>query len=159
MHISIDKTTLDFVKSLEEERLRLTTNYFNFKPIDNKLYNGRYLDVNFIKKDNLCYIKKKGQNLWLYKEGFKPLQKGVFSKYKQPQVCWIEYIKESGFIIYRQVYYGAKFVQYLQYYPNKLKWVNTIDKATLFIYKQVEWNNYLSESKDGRESLFKNNRN
>jgi|AntRauTorckE6833_2_1112554.scaffolds.fasta_scaffold05893_1 hypothetical protein len=156
--MDIDKTPLIFVRDLKKEYFEIpNTVYFPFSPVQKSNKGGKYLEINFRKKDSICYIKHKTKNLWLYyKNGkaiFKPLHcKKTGFYYEQPTVCWIQYLKEPTFMIYKPIGYGKKEVHYLVYNETdktfNIRWSKFINEGTVFSFNKVIWSTYLSETVD-----------
>ncbi len=146
------------VRDIVPEYFSLTpTAYHKFAPIEYGLQKGRYLHIDLRKGDQIGYIKHKTRNLWLYdrygKTEFLPLhiEKHKFY-FAQPTVCWIKYLREPTFVIYKQSRYGVNKSQYLRYTEGngkmKLQWVNNVNNATVFNYNFVDWKEYLAQSVD-----------
>jgi hypothetical protein len=162
MSINIEDTNIDLVRDVHKEYVKLPiSKYLDHAPITYgpKIEDdgGKYLHISLRKKDNLCYIKVKGLDLWLYNIKGKPIFLPLHIKndqftFNQPVVCWIEYLREPTFIIYRSLGYGVGKSEYLIHKKVGkkmiLSWTPILVDATIFFYDKIRWKAHLSESVD-----------
>lgn len=164
--MDVDNLSIEFVKSLEREDDSLPrTVYLNYAPFgpnnpNDQSYPNRpeYVKAEFRKRDTVAYIKHKTKNLWLYERGGRPIFMPLHCKkygfyYELPVLCWIEYLREPTFIVYKPVGYGLDRSKYLVYNEEggkiKLKWVDDLLRATIFNFNPIRRDEYLSQNKYG----------
>lgn len=139
MVINILNTKLQLVKNHKKEFHYIPPNSFiNYSPL---MKNGTniYPKIDFIKKDQMCYIKINDK--WLYKTDDGYTFKKLLSK--QPLVCWIEYLNHPMFIIYIPTKYGSLRTHYLQYSASGVSVTSVMLEATIFNYNPINRSHYM----------------
>lgn len=161
--INIHDTIFDIVRSTNMQYIKLAMGaHFSFAPADIDIEKGNYFPINFLKNEDVGYIKHKHNNTWLYgdlkkKYGvFLPIHKDKYSltnANKQPTVCWLQYLCKGVFIVYRPHGYGLEGIDFLKYYKTKngpiLMWVEDMDDATNFTYKTVSHEDIVHNNRVG----------
>jgi hypothetical protein len=140
MFYNIKDIRIDFVKNYRKEKIMMPINeLYNYSIFDEDYVYGKYLNVEYNRKEQLCYIKLKDYDLWLYKNDNNNTSLEYLHKEKnyfdidQPLVCWIKYDDHPLFIIY--VYFDNQtFPYYLTYndYNITFKWTRDVNNATMF---------------------------
>lgn len=140
MFYNLDNISIDFVKNYRTEQINMPTNeLYNYSIFDQAYLQGKYLQADFNRKDQICYIRIKNSNLWLYKTSSNKTIPLYLHKHKnyfdvdQPLVCWIKYDDYPIFAIY--VYLTDQlFPSYLVYDETNItfNWTYDIGKSTMF---------------------------
>lgn len=156
----IDDLKIEFMTSFKKEYNEIMLNrVYQYQPLLNT--DGVYRRAEFPRKPPLAYIKIKNKELWLHQDAknsnkffFDMIRCDYFTN-RQPFVIWIQYPREGEFIVYRLLGYGLDNVinrvhdkltnmEYLNYKQENdtinIKWVDDVNLATKFYYKQVKWN-------------------
>lgn len=165
--INIIDAEFELFRDYNKEYLRFVTNkYSSVGLFDKSLENGRYPPVIYRHKDNLGYIKIKNKNkskdLWLYDLNGRPAFRELFCSngdfvVHQPVVCWIEYLRDNTFIIFRPLgNLATSERRYLKYIidnannskplENRLKWMKDAEDASVFSFDKIMWQEYHSEN-------------
>lgn len=156
--INIETLPIILIKDIKREYFTIPkTKPLNYAPIiDIDRYH--YPIVSLIKKDPVCYIKHKTQDLWLYQNingdlEFTYLQRNHdgFEAFIQPLFFFINYLEVPTFIMYRPVRFNSNYFMYLVCDINidnkiNLYWTDKIQYATRFTYDIIKWKEYLYEN-------------
>jgi len=148
MFYNIKDISIDFVKNYRSEKISMSNNeLYNYSIFDQGYLHGKFLQVDFNRKEQLCYIKLKNNNinnnnfssdLWLYKDNnstnllYLHKQKDYFDV-DQPLVCWIKYDDYPLFVIYTYLT-DQLFPDYLIYNENNItfNWTKDVNNAVMF---------------------------
>ena len=159
--MNINESSIELIKKLEKEYMPLPPSvYFNFAPIKQGLDKGRFLKTELRRKDTHGYIKHKYRNLWLYGSKFYNLQCNKYGfDWLQPTVCWIGYLREPTFFIWRPIdikITDRLYLNYKEIVPNNditkdkeiiITWTPHVHEATIFSWDIITWSSTLSENK------------
>ena len=150
--MDIDKIKIEFKKHYKKESLDISPSvYYNFYPVVAP-YKKIYKNVEFTRKDALGYIKLRGWDYFLYDNEFQKVhcdEKGF--THKQPQLVWIQYLREPTFVVYKTIGYANVIMEFLVYKEIddtiKINWSQNINDATVFHFEYVLWSQKLVNNK------------
>lgn len=154
---NIDDLNIDFLIGFKKEYNEFSLNrFYDYRPLDNTY--GVYPKVEFDRKYPMGYIKMKDKDLWLYEKNnklyFDLITCGDFTE-EPPLVVWFDYPKEGQVVVFKYLGYGLESIIkrttdkitnliYMNYTQNgnnvRINWVNNVNDATKFVYKQIRWN-------------------
>ena len=139
MFYNIQDIGIEFVKNYRTEKITVTNNeLYNYSVFDTNFISGKYLQVDFNRKEQLCYIKIKNMDLWLYNDNnrtslmYLHKHKNYFD-FDQPLICWIKYDDYPIFAIYTYLI-NQSFPDYLIYNDNNktFGWTKNVNESTMF---------------------------
>lgn len=149
--MEIDFSSIKLLRDYKlEPNILSPSTYYNFSPVLKPGYH--YREINLFRKDPVCYIKHKTQDLWIYmikgKLYFTRLIRNVngFTCYKHPQVFFIEYLDHPRFMLYIQPHNTKTLFLVYKETSNSIYLGLTEDplQATIFKYQGNRWNQLIN---------------
>jgi len=154
---NVNSIGIEFLKDYKIEPNKFQT--YGPYPIYENI--GTYPIVEFRRKDPLGYIKLRNTKLWLHGDVnkgntyFDVIRMGSYN-WRQPLVCWFNYLTESSFVVYVLLGYGQDSItqrmcdrysnsMYLIYSPqgpNIISWSNDMNQATVFVFDPIPWSDF-----------------